>query len=192
MKLIKSEDLHIAQWAGGTTCQLGIYPYDGDYKLRRFKWRISTAVVDVEESTFTNLPGINRLLMVLEGELKLIHEGHHSCVLKQYEMDRFLGDWNTKSYGKVRDFNLMINGDGKGSLEAIVLGEGEHFKKYLETSTYKNIHHLIYVTKGIAKIGNLEVKAQDSLLIEDPVNELIIENNKSKEIELVISTIEFN
>jgi environmental stress-induced protein Ves len=118
---IKAADLKTNNWSGGTTTQLVIYPKDSDYKKQNFLFRLSTASVESEESTFTKLPSISRKLMILDGEIKIEHKNQHSKILKKFEQDEFSGDWNTKSYGKAVDFNLMTKGNTTGEIEAISL-----------------------------------------------------------------------
>ena len=75
--------------------------------------------------------------MVLHGNLKLIHEDHHSVDLSPFEVDSFSGNWTTKSYGKVTDFNLMLSKDFTGNINAISLE-----KKALHFSIDKNLYHV--------------------------------------------------
>jgi environmental stress-induced protein Ves len=70
------------------------------FASRNFNLRISKAVVETEESTFTPLDGVSRTLMVLEGELQLEHQGHHKSKLKPFMIDRFEGGWTTRSRGR--------------------------------------------------------------------------------------------
>ncbi|MCL2564616.1 MAG: HutD family protein [Defluviitaleaceae bacterium] len=109
-------------WAGGATSELYIYPEDSFYGERNFGFRISTATVEVEESTFTSLPGFKRYIMTLEGDLTLSHEGQHKVKLGPCEKDFFLGDWSTKSEGKCKDFNLIARKGYNGGLEIILPG----------------------------------------------------------------------
>ena len=127
-------------WSGGTTSELFIYPTGTEFKSGDYLLRLSIATVEVEESTFTSLPDVNRTLMVLEGTLKLNHEGHHETTLNPLEFDNFKGDWNTKSWGKVTDFNLMTKRDCKGILKGINLEKGalievplSHEKSFIHT-----------------------------------------------------------
>lgn len=113
-------------WSGGMTTQLAIYPKASDYKERDFKWRLSSALVEAEESTFTSLPGIYRHIMIIEGEMTLIHEGHREVLLKPFLQDSFSGGWNTRSIGRARDFNLMLGKGSKGELEAIFIKGEAH------------------------------------------------------------------
>ena len=126
IELVKQDEQQTTTWSGGTTTQLAICPRDADYQSRNFTWRLSSAKVAVEQSTFTHLPGISRVIMTLDGNLKLEHQGHHSVMLQPFEQDRFEGEWLTKSFGRVRDFNLMMSGKCKGFLTAISLKEGEN------------------------------------------------------------------
>lgn len=119
IELLRKKDQTTGTWAGGTTTQLAIWPANADYKLRTFKWRVSTARVDLEESVFTSLPGIHRHIMILEGAVHLIHEGHHEKHLPAFEQDEFEGDWNTRSLGRCVDFNLMTAAGCDGKIEAV-------------------------------------------------------------------------
>ncbi len=107
---ISPEAFKTTQWTGGATTELYIYPEGADFKSREFEFRLSIATINIEESDFTPLPDVDRTLLLLEGELELIHEGHHSTILKPLEQDRFSGSWKTKCIGKGKDFNLMTKG----------------------------------------------------------------------------------
>ncbi|NMM63699.1 HutD family protein [Clostridium sp. P21] len=131
-EIIKKQNHKTSEWSGGTTTQLLIYPKEAVYAERNFKWRLSSAKVEIEESTFTHLPGISRIIMILEGELTLNHEKHHNTVLKKFDQDSFSGDWTTKSYGKVTDFNLMMAESCSGKLESIDINRGESREIILE------------------------------------------------------------
>ena len=62
-----SSEYSTSAWSGGTTTELGIGPEGSRYADREFLWRISSATVDLEESTFTALPDYDRIIMTLEG-----------------------------------------------------------------------------------------------------------------------------
>lgn len=120
-ELIRKADQATSNWSGGTTTQIAIFPKNAVYAERNFTWRISSARVELEESEFTSLPGIWRLIMVLDGEMRLEHTGHHTTYLKPFDQDSFSGDWATKSLGKVRDFNVMLAKGSTGKLIATSL-----------------------------------------------------------------------
>ncbi|MEY8189809.1 HutD family protein [Peribacillus simplex] len=125
-KIIRKSEQITSLWSGGKTTQLAIYPEDGDYTKRDFKWRISTADVEVDESLFTHLPGIQRIIMILDGEMQLEHKGKHRVHLQPFEQDRFDGGWTTRSIGRVTDFNLMLADGCEGDLSTIHLTDGIH------------------------------------------------------------------
>lgn len=128
VEMIKKCEQSTSAWSGGTTTQLAIYPKRSEYRERNFKWRLSSALVEDEESTFTKLPDIYRHIMIIEGEMKLIHEGHREAMLRPFMQDSFSGDWTTRSIGRVRDFNLMLGQGSKGELEAITVNENLNFE----------------------------------------------------------------
>lgn len=96
------------RWASGTSTEIFIFPTDASFTERNFLFRISTATVEADESVFTYFEGITRHLMILHGELELIHEGRYTKHLKPFEQDTFSGEWSTRSKGRVTDFNLML------------------------------------------------------------------------------------
>jgi len=107
MKIVRFKDAKVTEWSGGKTHELLIYPLQSDFKSGTYDLRISVATVNHESTVFTSLPGVNRTLTVLEGHLKLEHDGKHTADLNPYEQDSFKGDWTTRSKGKVKDFNVM-------------------------------------------------------------------------------------
>lgn len=178
IKIIKKENLSTSKWSGGTTTQLYIYPENELYENRNFKFRISSAKVNLEESTFTKLPKIKRKIMILDGKLKLIYENHYNVTLEKFEQDTFYGDWNTKSYGKVTDFNLMMDENTDGIIEYINL-ENEKIINSNKNQEYKNTTEVFYCLKG--KI-NINVNNECKQLEYGDV--AIIEYNDKIEIEL--------
>ena len=149
-------------WAGGTTSELYIYPEGSFYAERNFGFRISTATVEVDESVFTDLPGFKRHIMTLEGNLTLIHEGHHKIRLGPYEKDFFLGEWNTKSEGKCKDFNLITGKGYRGELEIIP----PDTELYLSTDKFNGFYALEDNTEAEILISGKE-----------PVKEILKKND---------------
>lgn len=164
---IKAFNLNTNKWSGGTTTQLAIYPKNAEYKERNFQFRISTATVETEESTFTQLPGVSRILMILNGEIRIEHTDHHSKTLKKFEQDEFSGNWDTKSYGKATDFNVMTIGNTFGDIEAITLQKDEKYQ--FEKS--KNYDFLVlYAYTGIFKLktenNSFSIEKSDVIIID--------------------------
>jgi environmental stress-induced protein Ves len=153
------------QWSGGTTTQLYIFPPNATYAAGDFELRISTAKVEVAESTFTALPGIDRKLMILEGAITITHEGQYSKHLKPFEVDEFSGDWKTTAIGTCTDFNVMCTRQQPSelfhlSLEAVsdyILKAKKKCKKLFLYATSGTIHLQLMDEYYILETGNLMV-----------------------------------
>ena len=126
-KYLSKDNQITSRWSGGTTTQLFIYPEEADYKKQNFKFRISSAKVEVEESVFTKLNGIQRHLIILDGELDIEHKNQHSKHLNTFDTDYFSGSWETKAIGCVIDFNLMLSSEMKGTLEHVHLDDQQSY-----------------------------------------------------------------
>ena len=149
-------------WANGTTTELVKYPTESDFLNRDFIFRISTATVEAEESTFSDFSGLTRILMILEGSLTLIHEGRYQKDLNPYDQDTFDGSWSTRSIGKVRDFNVMFNEQAKGELRAFQLQSEQ--TEILEISQKRII---LFVHTGQYSIGEQLLETGSVLDIEE-------------------------
>jgi environmental stress-induced protein Ves len=196
IEIIRKNEQNTSTWSGGTTTELAIYPKGASYRDRNFVWRLSSANVELEDSTFTSLPGIWRYIMIIEGEMELEHEEHHKTHLKPYEQDSFNGGWITKSKGKVRDFNLMLTNGYKGKIEAIhVIGEANI--KEICPNQVNIFTQAIYCTEGeieieIDKKQNVNIYEGDLVMIgfePNPANVDIKIVNKSNKVSSVIKTI---
>ena len=110
LHLTKS-DYIISQWSGGTTTQLAIAPEGAIYADRDFLWRISSATVDLEESDFTPLAGVERIITPLAGHFTLEHPDGTKVEMGPLSAPyRFGGEIPTHCIGTVTDFNLMLKG----------------------------------------------------------------------------------
>ena len=146
IEIIKSNAFKESRWSGGTTTQLYIYPKDADYRKRYFKFRISIATTELMESTFTKLEGIKRIISILEGKMELSHKNRYNITLMPYEIDRFIGDWDTSSKGKVKDFNLMLKDcDGDFLYKEITGSENINFEE--------EVIFFVYCISGKIKIS---------------------------------------
>ena len=104
-------DFRTSTWSGGTTTELFLYPENGSYADRDFQLRISSATVDLEESDFTPLEGVERYITPLQGSFILTHPGSAPVVLEPLAAPyRFSGEIATHCVGKATDFNLMLKG----------------------------------------------------------------------------------
>jgi environmental stress-induced protein Ves len=201
-ELIRKADQSTSNWSGGTTTQIAIFPKNTAYAERNFTWRISSARVELEESEFTSLPGIWRLIMVLDGEMRLEHTGHHTTYLKRFDQDSFSGDWTTKSFGKVRDFNVMLANNSTGKLSATSLASHESAAVEIHNFDPKQFPQMtsaFYCVDGSVTVtitnDVFELTAGDMLLITsgEPNKSLpvLITNNTNASTYIVRSDINF-
>jgi environmental stress-induced protein Ves len=158
---LPAEQFSANAWANGTTTELVKYPPESDFVKRDFIFRISTATVEAEESTFSDFSGLTRILMVLEGSITLIHEGRYQKQLNPYDQDTFEGSWSTRSIGKVRDFNLMFNHEAIGTTRSFSLNQME---KKLISFTQKRV--VFFIHTGQFHCYNQTLSAGDVLDVE--------------------------
>ena len=124
MTRLTPADYVTTQWSGGKTTQLSIAPEGAIHADRDFLWRLSSATVELEESDFTALPDYERRIATLEGTISLRHDGGQPLVLAPFQVHAFDGGSETVSFGRCRDFNLMLRkGRAAGSLTALTAGE---------------------------------------------------------------------
>lgn len=182
--LTKKSELKIAAWAGGTTTQLAIFPESAEYQKFNFDFRISYATVEVEESTFTFMPGVTRHLMILDGNLEIDHIDRYNKQLNKFDIDTFSGEWPTKAKGKVTDFNLMTRGSAKGKLESMILSKGVK-QGFLTDESYSYVG--LYLYKGGLNLtqGNSDIILEqgDFILFKSPSNlNVFIQANEASEV----------
>jgi uncharacterized cupin superfamily protein len=203
IEVIRKNMHKTSDWSGGTTTELYIYPKDSSYANRNFKWRLSSAKVEVEKSTFTTLEGISRLIMIIEGELILEHEGHHNARLRAFEQDSFSGEWTTTSFGKVTDFNLMMAQDCKGKLEVISVKALEVKDILLDNNIkdveeFSQITEAFYIVKGDVGIATtakerVNLNEGDLALVtrieKENTSEFKIYSNSEEESKIIRATI---
>lgn len=117
MKQIRPEAFGRAVWSGGITEEIYIYPPEADYQDRDFLYRISTAIVEAEQSVFTPLCDYTRYIAPLNGALSL-SIGEEPFQLKPFEVLKFDGGQvvTSRSQGGLRDLNLMVRKGHEGSM----------------------------------------------------------------------------
>ena len=158
--LIIKKDQQTNTWSGGTTTQLAIYPKGSSYKNLDFTFRISTATIDVEQSDFTSLPDVSRLIMVLKGDLTIQHKNQYTKHLKKFDTDSFSGNWETNSIGKVTDFNVMTKGKTKATLRGFSLQENITKEFLLDGNVIT-----IYISAGEVVLKDVILRSGDMILI---------------------------
>jgi len=187
--LLTNQDYQTSEWSGGSTTQLYISPANSLYADRNFDFRISSAKVEAPESTFTALPGVNRKLMVLEGEVTVNHKDKYSKTLKPFEIDTFSGDWNTSAKGICTDFNLMTTGNLTSELSHMQL-LANHYKTLTIEGNYHTVCLYLHSGSIYAEINNkLYNLKKESLLILNNINIFSFHLHAHKRSELIVSKI---
>ena len=126
IQILRQADYTVSAWAGGVTMQLAIWPPQAQYAACSFDWRVSSAVVGAEESVFTRLPDYARHLAILDGQLRLRHNGGGELTLHPFTPHVFDGADETRSCGTCTDFNLMLRkGVCCGRIRPIRTGAGQ-------------------------------------------------------------------
>ncbi|MDY0235271.1 MAG: HutD family protein [Gudongella sp.] len=177
IKKLSEKDFKTSKWSGGETTQMYIYPEWSSYKDMDFKFRISSATIQLEESDFTKLEGVYRYITTLENNLRLTHDFKVYTELEPFQIYEFEGDIKTHSYGKVVDFNLMLENGVNGSLESLYI-DNEKTIKLISKSDIKSFHIFYSYNADIkVSIDLEEIQAQKGEL-------LIIESTESIEAKL--------
>ena len=116
MEIIRYASLKPAPWAngGGVTRQLAAGTVDSTtlgsgVKGDTWDWRISIAEVS-KAGPFSVLPGIDRILTIIDGDLIALTVDGTGQALEKYRPHRFSGDATTSATlptGSLMDLNLM-------------------------------------------------------------------------------------
>lgn len=159
-------------WSGGTSTELYIYPRNSLESARDFDFRISTADITLEHSILAKYKGYMRQIMLLKGEMKILHEGFHTVTLDEFGQDYFKGDWNTQAYGKCVDLNLIYKNEYEGGLEPLRIKDKVNFNIKKVTGFYCLEDDIrIKITQNCEEILNLELKEKDFLFFRDDKND---------------------
>ncbi len=187
IKIYRPETYKTSLWSGGTTTELYISPKTANYQNLDFDIRLSSAKVEVEHSTFTILPKIHRQLMILEGEIELIHNQEHSKSLKAFDIVEFEGDYNTTSKGTCTDFNVMTRAGLNSELASLHLKKDDiHSINLTKSKTF------IYLYKGVIELSMFNSKYslnEKELIIIERNLITIIEIKATKNSSLVLVTV---
>ncbi len=154
------------KWSGGTTTELFIWPKEAKFSELDFNVRISLATVEVEESIFTKLTGVDRTLTVMEGDHALSINQSAFKQIVPFIPQSFKGDDEVSSTGKALNFNVMscndkahqVNIKTWSSRSKVELGLPESFTFY-------------FVANGQISIGKEELLNGDVVLLT--ANELV-------------------
>ena len=121
MEIIRRASLTAVPWAGGTSRQIAAGP-----DPKNWDWRLSIAEI-TKAGPFTPMPGMDRIITVVEGELIALTVNGVEQALEKYRPFRFSGDSTTSATlptGALKDLNLMTRrGTFKGYATIIELSK---------------------------------------------------------------------
>jgi uncharacterized protein len=151
---------------GGLTSEIAVQPPGAT--LEDFDWRISCAQVD-SPGAFSRFPGIDRIIVMLEGELSLEVQGRTSVLSPQSAPFAFPGDVATAGTpltGTVRDLNVMTRrGRSTATLQRCLVEEPVKFSFTAATTVVLASAEM--VMKSAA--GSLALARLDALRIDAPL-----------------------
>lgn len=155
LEKITPQDFVVSEWSGGKTTQIAIDPPGALYADRSFHFRLSSATVELEESNFTSLPDYDRIIAPIEGELSLFYKGSETpVILRELECAAFDGAWETRSRGKVVDYNLMTRkGVCRGNAFALIVGVGQTAEFCCQSGEPGRSVLLCWCVQGAAELG---------------------------------------
>jgi len=124
------------KWDGGETKELYIYPENTIYQNMDFDFRVLVNIGRTEHNLLRKFPGYKRQVMLLDGEMRLVHEGQHTITLGQYEQDVSLGGWETACHGRGTDISLLTKEGFAGQMELLYYNEQRKHTNGSYTSFY--------------------------------------------------------
>ncbi|MDJ0355210.1 HutD family protein [Paenarthrobacter sp. PH39-S1] len=120
MDVIRYSELRPSRWAngGGVTRTVAASPSSGS----NWDWRISIAEVS-HAGPFSPLPGIDRIVTVIDGDLLMLEVDGDEHLLEKYRPFRFSGDSVTDAAlptGNVMDLSVMTRRGGFKAYTTII------------------------------------------------------------------------
>lgn len=198
-------------WASGESTEIYLYPEYGDYGNREFTWRVSTATVTEETSSFTALTGIKRWIMPLDAQMKLKHSNNLRSIfeitLKPFQPHGFRGDWDTTCLGKATDFNLMFKDGAHGLIKHLKLMRYEPKKLsqvFMEafdgrlSGQHSRISIGIYSYDGTCTLDDEQISLSEMMLIHmntkemDKALDLVLSNEDTDSVNIILTVVSYN
>ena len=107
-KVIHAADVIRKRWSGGISSQYYIYPEGADRSTGEYAFIVTSATVELEESTFSDYTGFDRVIMSITNPYTLVHNEEEVCRLQPFEPHAFTGEEKTVSRGVYTDCNLIM------------------------------------------------------------------------------------
>ncbi len=94
--------------------------------------------------------------------------------IKPFEVHSFSGEWETKSFGKVRDFNLMLRENSKGYVNSILLSNNNNTYSVPKNNLIPKGKDEILLESFYAADGNCNIIINDDENIKLAKNDLLL------------------
>ena len=171
MQVLRGADYRRSSWKNGfgETAEIAVFPSGAG--LNDFDWRVSMAEV-TREGPFSQFPGIDRTLCVLEGELVLkLSESGWIPLNSASQPLLFTADVSCHARlpaGRVRDFNVMTR-----------RGVWRHAVRRLEVDGAGHIKTHADVVVVFCESGQADVAAMQQTASLVPLHSAIVSQNES-------------
>lgn len=156
-KIINQSDYKENRWSGGITRELLILPQGSSLSERNFDIRISSAVINLTKSVFSDFTNYKRYILPVEGSITLYIDN------KEYPLNRdvpfeFDGSESVCSQNSVNavDFNVICRKEL--NVNVAVLSKGKSNK---QNATF------IFALEDIV-INNMKVNKYNSIILDEP------------------------
>lgn len=175
--IIKKKDAGVSKWFGGEIYRYFVYPQSSSYDDKDFTLGLVGAAVNLDESDFTDYTGYGRVIMTIDNDLNLNHNGGEMIYLDKHELYAYDGGDATKSYGKANDFNIIFKkGESFGDIRVIELLKGTKIEKNIAIFPDKDVFEFVFCIEG-----SLTFKLGEETHKISPEDLLVIDHNEIEE-----------
>lgn len=161
MEIICKENFKTTEWAGGITREVCILPAEGSsLQDRNFELRVSSAVINTTESTFSDFTGFTRQILCLEGRITLCVEGQTVDLSndKLFEFDGAAKVSSVNTLGAV-DLNVIYK---RGTRVRARVAHGEHLFTDVE-------HMLVFAIGSQTTLNGTSLRQHDAAWVSGDV-----------------------
>lgn len=181
MQILRAANYKVMPWKNGmgSTTEIAISP-DGA-TVDDFDWRVSLAQVSTD-GAFSSFPGIDRTLLILEGEGIALNVGDRTLYVDRQSLHSFPGDQPTSATltdGPIVDLNIMSR---RGTVQHVV----QRIKILSPQVFSASSSTLLFVERGTvtarSDAGTETLAERDTLLIDDHPSAMTIESATSADL----------
>jgi environmental stress-induced protein Ves len=175
MQILRAANYKVMPWKNGmgATTEIAISPDDAT--VDDFDWRVSMAQVSID-GAFSSFPGIDRTLLVLEGEGVTLNVGDRTLHFDRQSIHPFPGDQPTSATltnGPIVDLNIM-------SRRGVVQHAVKRIKVLSPQVFSASKYTLLFIESGAITVrsdATTEILAErDTLLIDAHMSAVTIES----------------